>query len=133
MLPESPVKVTDDQNNNSTIYVDNFGPYTNLSTIKASDFVPSSLYSAYPLTPKLGEGPDGYWVNGTTFSFLQSDHVDSLSSPRSPFPYTRMATMLGATDGSYSLFHQIDALTLAEEVWNPGLSGWTSFNINISP
>ena len=109
-----------------------FGSSTSPSSIENSDFVPGALYSFYPYDPTFAVGPNGYWVNGTTFSFLQPGLSDALVAPKSFFPFTRMATMLGANDGSYSLFHQFNASILAEDVWDAGLSSWTSFNISIS-
>ena len=117
--------------------VDVFNSSTNQSMLWRSDFVQGIEYNVYDKralgtqTPA-SFGPNGYWINGTTFSFLGPSTPNG-EIPPSPFPYTKMATMTGVNNTAYSLFHQIDALTIAEDTGSrDGRDGPRSTSVSMS-
>lgn len=66
-------------------------------------------------------------MNGS--SFVTDD--GSMQAPDSPFPFGRLASAWDNATASY-LYHQLDDLTLVEDMWDGGISNfWTSTNITI--
>jgi len=68
------------------------------------------------------------WVNGTT---LSGDPLGPSSPHLSPFPYTRLATTTPPNSSAAYLFHQVNALILAQDIWDASILSWQSRNITI--
>ena len=74
-------------------------------------------------------GPYALWVNGTDLSFELSTGLKI--PPSSPFPHTRMALTNPTNSTALYLYHQINATTIAEDIWDGSDLGWASSNITI--
>jgi len=68
------------------------------------------------------------WVNGTT---LSGDPLGPNSPHLSPFPYTRLATTTPPNSSAAYLFYQVNALILAQDIWDASTLSWYSRNITI--
>ncbi|CAL8579665.1 hypothetical protein XPA_005399 [Xanthoria parietina] len=74
-----------------------------------------------------GLEPPTITMNGS--AFVTDD--GSMQAPDSPFPFGRLASAWDNATASY-LYHQLDDLTLVEDMWDGGISNfWTSTNITI--
>ena len=62
------------------------------------------------------------WVNGTQpLAFSLNDHTDGLGTPKSPFPFARLASV--TSQSMTYLYHQINSTKFAEERWD-GIEGY---------
>jgi len=76
----------------------------------------------------LYSGPDMLWVNATGLVA----EFPAYDNPIAPFPYTRLAVTTPPASKAFYLYHQINASTLAEDIYDTAVSSWGSTNITIS-
>lgn len=84
------------------------------------------------LTASASAGSDGFgfynlWVNGTS---LSSD-IALYTIPTTPYPYKRLAGIGGTKSTWFSVYHQMNATTLMEDIWHVDLGVWTSTAITV--
>lgn len=61
----------------------------------------------------------GFWVNGTELAAYTTKNIGLSGAPKSPFPYSRLAATTGGTgSGDVFLFHQVNASSLAQDVYD---------------
>lgn len=73
------------------------------------------------------EGGDyGFWVNGSVLISFTAHRETRPGSPKSPFPFTRLAGTRKDNDTSLFIYHQLNASTFAEEQWDITEGGWIS-------
>lgn len=61
----------------------------------------------------------GFWVNGTELAAYTTKNIGLSGAPKSPFPYSRLAGTTGGTgSGDVFLFHQVNASSVAQDVYN---------------
>ena len=61
----------------------------------------------------------GFWVNGTELAAYTTKNIGLSGAPESKFPYTRLAGTTGTTaSGDVFLFHQVNATSIAQDVYN---------------
>ncbi|MCJ1247113.1 hypothetical protein MMC30_004324 [Trapelia coarctata] len=116
--------------NGSFIYAPTYN-IPNLTFSKPTDVVQPFTYAA---GTTLMVFPYGFWVNGTHPSWLwakYSDEPRETPLPTSPFPFMRLATTTPVGSAAFYLYHQIDATTFAQDVFDNQSQRWWSFNISI--
>ena len=91
----------------------------------------------------VGNGQDisVVWVDGNKLSIGDgyiggTNHTRSVTTmpqegPDTPFPYTRLATATQVNSTVFSLFHQINSTTFAEDIWDSQAMRWTTNHIDI--
>ena len=97
-------------------------------------FVPDLIPKADILLIRTEAGTGyGFWVNQGKLTSLSGSAFHSLlSSPSSPFPFSRLAGMSPANSTSFLVYHQLNASTFTEEEWDDNVGGWTPRHIAIS-
>lgn len=61
----------------------------------------------------------GFWVNGTELAAYTTKNIGLSGAPKSTFPFSRLAGTTGETgSGNVFLFHQVNATSIAEDVYS---------------
>lgn len=60
----------------------------------------------------------GFWVNGTDLAAYTTKNIGLSTQPKSSFPYSRLAGAVGGNGSDVLLYHQINATSWAEDVYN---------------
>ena len=77
-------------------------------------------------TPISGYAYPTLWVNGTILT-----EGNGFSTPKPSYPYKRLAGLGGYNSTSFSVYHQVNATSFAEDVWHVDLGIWTSTDITV--
>jgi len=78
--------------------------------------------------------PYGFWVNGTQPQWLWAKYTDEPRDtplPQSPFLYARLATATPVGSPAFYLFHQLDARTFVQDVFDQRGQIWRSFYVSV--
>ncbi|MCJ1312579.1 hypothetical protein MMC25_006253 [Agyrium rufum] len=67
-----------------------------------------------------------FWVNGTSLANGNQYTIDAI------FLYKRLAATCYGTDDTVGVYHQIDAFTIAEEMYSVDINHWTTANITVA-
>ena len=90
-------------------------PKSDLLTLGASDSTSNSSFGHI------------FWVNGTSLSSGYTDIIPTTT----PFPYKRLAGIGGRNSKWCSVYHQMNATTLMEDIWHVDNGVWTSTAITV--
>ncbi|CAF9936022.1 MAG: hypothetical protein ALECFALPRED_006664 [Alectoria fallacina] len=60
----------------------------------------------------------GFWVNGTDLAAYTTKNIGLSTQPKSSFPYSRLAGAVGGNGSDVLLYHQVNASSWAEDVYN---------------
>lgn len=60
----------------------------------------------------------GFWVNGTELAAYTTKNIGLSTQPKSSFPYSRLAGAVGGNGTDVLLYHQVNATSWAEDVYN---------------
>ena len=68
---------------------------------------------------------------GTNISWYSIDEKPPTINPTTPFPYPKLATTVKTKGTAFSLFHQINATTFAEDMWDSDARIWKSAYVDV--
>lgn len=68
---------------------------------------------------------------GSNLSWYSIDRDPPKVNPNTPFPHPKLATTVKVKGTAFSLFHQINATTFAEDMWDTDAKIWKSTYIDV--
>ena len=75
----------------------------------------------------------GFWVKNQKLIPLSSNRFTTVPSlPQSPFPFSRLASMVPTNGSHFFIYHQLNVSSFAEDRWDDSLGGWVSNSFEIS-
>ncbi|MCJ1314232.1 hypothetical protein MMC25_007912, partial [Agyrium rufum] len=69
-----------------------------------------------------------FWVNGTILASITARMEQAAKSPEKTFPFKRLAGSSYNSTNNIYVYHQLDSVTIAEEVYSIDIDYWTSSN-----